>query len=1063
MHRSLAAQLLVLLAAVLVSTPIPGATPRATSHGAGDVYFYEDHPATRPSGALTIEAWVRVESQEGEAWLVAKGGAAGWRLGLRDRAPFIAGGAVSFTAPGPLPLRQWCHVAGVWGADGSLSIVVDGKLAGTSGPRPGNAVPTPEGPLAIGDAGGDGAIREYALDEVRLWTVARDVKDIGNGRFGEVRSAEGLLAAFPLGGGREAIHGLLGSLSGTSTITPCGILPSSLEVPFAAAPPVLDGVIVPLEYRRPEEAVLRYHDPTAPGDAVVRLVHGATDLFVAVEGLRMPAEAGAAPAFWVAIEPGPGTPFALQIELTQGAERFYRRDGNGAFVPCTGGDCPRPEDLEAKLSDECKGGVCTMTLELRLAKTLLGDAGEIGIAIAHVGYRQGEKEIWSWTATPGGADTSRPETWARALLAPESPGAVEPGGERAFLDVTAAGLPRFCELFECPERRFGERDPAADPAPGFALFVDFYEFRIIHPAGTPYFRPGDWELRVEDPLGNVPGLPLTLTEFREEPLGGTNDLIGDGVGEGVKLFFSAPPDLWEVIRDRKLDVFLTNQTSATERDLAYPVRALSLSERGTEVCPTHEEPWWVHVFIQRENLYSSESPFFEGMTREIHVLGGVGEKPPVTFYVAIASKLPEEEAEDYRVLAWELSARLEGTIDMINATLAGTLVDHADFAIMRDQLPPDVINFHTGEPQGQGLISAVVPDIDGVQEPSEAGPLPLVGTSTVLAVTVRTSQPLCRTCVFSGELVWQDGMRWQSPQTGTLSQRFNNNLSIAGDTYFFCSLVGVKVTFRPGWTPAVVPLPGGPPLTIPGLDLSDAPAICEIIECPPFDSGSGAAKPDVAPDPDFEPGFSLFFPLTDLGIRHPAGVPFFQPGDWDLRVWDPDGKITPLHLSAIREDLIDRGSGIVGDEPGEGVVLFFSFPPGFAESATGANLHLDVANRTLGTPREGSYRLDAIGYGAMPRQGSSGSFRRGDSNGDAEVDLSDALRTLGYLFLGAPPPDCPDAADANDDARIDISDAVGTLGFLFLGSAAPPPPGPFECGADPTGDALGACAPCPGA
>ena len=1063
MHRSLAAQLLVLLAAVLVSTPIPGATPRATSHGAGDVYFYEDHPATSPSGALTIEAWVRVESQEGEAWLVAKGGAAGWRLGLRDRTPFIAGGAVSFTAPDPLPLRQWCHVAGIWGADGSLSIVVDGKLAGTSGPRPGNVVPTSGGPLAIGDAGGDGAIREYALDEVRLWTVARDVKDIGNTRFEEVRSGQGLLAAFPLGGGREAIHGLPGSLSGTSTITPCGILPSSLEVPFAAAPPVLDGDIAPLEYRRPEECVLRYHDPTAPGDATVRLVHTATDLFLAVEGLRMPAEQGASPSFWVAIDPDPRTPFALQIELAQFAPRFYRMSEDGTFVPCSeaAGDCPGPGELGVKPRDECEGGVCTTTIEVRLAKTLLGGADEVGIAIAHVGYRQGDTKIRSLTTTPDGVDTSRPETWARAGLAPESPGAVESGGERAFLDVTAAALPRFCELFECPERRFGEPDPAAEPAPGFALFVDFYEYRIIHPVGTPYFRPGDWELRVEDPLGNVPGLPLALTEFREEPLGGQNDLIGDGIGEGVKLFFSAPPDAWRAMQDRKLDLVVTNHTGHTEREGGYPIRALSLDEHRTEICPSHDEPWWVHLVIQQHNLYFSESPFFPGMTREIHVLGGVGERPSTTFYAAIVSNLPEGEAEEYYVQGWWFGARLTGDLEMVEATIGGTVSIESNFTMVRDFTPPERINPYTGLQQGQGFVATNMQDRDGVQGPED---IPSIGTSTILAVTVRASEPLCTTCVVRGELVWQDGMMGQDPRTGAINVSLYNHLSIRGQSYFSCSLVGVEITFRPGWIPALVPLPGGPPVTIPGLDLSDAPSICEIIECPQPSSG---ARPDGAgggaPGPDFEPGFSLFFPFTDLEIRHPAGVPFFQPGDWDLRVWDPDGKITPIHLSVFREDLIDRGSGIVGDEPGEGVVLFFAFPPGFAEAATGANLHLDVANRTLGTPREGSYRLDAIGYGAMPRQGSSGSFRRGDSNGDAEVDLSDALRTLGYLFLGAPPPDCPDAADANDDARIDISDAVGTLGFLFLGSAAPPAPGPFECGADPTGDALGACAPCPGA
>src|SRR5262245_37361232 len=65
-------------------------------------------------------------------------------------------------------------------------------------------------------------------------------------------------------------------------------------------------------------------------------------------------------------------------------------------------------------------------------------------------------------------------------------------------------------------------------------------------------------------------------------------------------------------------------------------------------------------------------------------------------------------------------------------------------------------------------------------------------------------------------------------------------------------------------------------------------------------------------------------------------------------------------------------------------------------------------------------------------------FLRGNSNGDASIDISDALFSLGFLFLGSDSPPCADAADANDDGTIDISDASFTLGYLFLGSAAPP-------------------------
>jgi len=79
-------------------------------------------------------------------------------------------------------------------------------------------------------------------------------------------------------------------------------------------------------------------------------------------------------------------------------------------------------------------------------------------------------------------------------------------------------------------------------------------------------------------------------------------------------------------------------------------------------------------------------------------------------------------------------------------------------------------------------------------------------------------------------------------------------------------------------------------------------------------------------------------------------------------------------------------------------------------------------------------------------------FVRGDSSGDRTVDLSDAVFTLGYLFLGSQAPSCLESCDANDDGIINVTDPIHLLQFLFLGAAELPPPFP-ECGGD--GDAAG--------
>ena len=82
-------------------------------------------------------------------------------------------------------------------------------------------------------------------------------------------------------------------------------------------------------------------------------------------------------------------------------------------------------------------------------------------------------------------------------------------------------------------------------------------------------------------------------------------------------------------------------------------------------------------------------------------------------------------------------------------------------------------------------------------------------------------------------------------------------------------------------------------------------------------------------------------------------------------------------------------------------------------------------------------------------------FLRGDCNDDGAVDISDAVSTLGALFLGEGDPGCDDACDSNDDGTVDISDAIATLGVLFLGNGVIPLPGMTGCGVDPTDDDVG--------
>ena len=72
-------------------------------------------------------------------------------------------------------------------------------------------------------------------------------------------------------------------------------------------------------------------------------------------------------------------------------------------------------------------------------------------------------------------------------------------------------------------------------------------------------------------------------------------------------------------------------------------------------------------------------------------------------------------------------------------------------------------------------------------------------------------------------------------------------------------------------------------------------------------------------------------------------------------------------------------------------------------------------------------------------------FLRGECNDDGEVDLSDAVCTLNWLFSDVVTPRCIAALNSNGDADVDVSDPVTLLNFLFDGGPSPASPFP-DCG-----------------
>ena len=89
-----------------------------------------------------------------------------------------------------------------------------------------------------------------------------------------------------------------------------------------------------------------------------------------------------------------------------------------------------------------------------------------------------------------------------------------------------------------------------------------------------------------------------------------------------------------------------------------------------------------------------------------------------------------------------------------------------------------------------------------------------------------------------------------------------------------------------------------------------------------------------------------------------------------------------------------------------------------------------------------------------------GPFSRGDCNGDADLNLTDPVFLLQYLFLRGDRPPCLLACDADDRGQLNIADAVNVLNLLFNAGDPLPPPFP-GCGRAPARGELDCETPAP--
>jgi hypothetical protein len=65
----------------------------------------------------------------------------------------------------------------------------------------------------------------------------------------------------------------------------------------------------------------------------------------------------------------------------------------------------------------------------------------------------------------------------------------------------------------------------------------------------------------------------------------------------------------------------------------------------------------------------------------------------------------------------------------------------------------------------------------------------------------------------------------------------------------------------------------------------------------------------------------------------------------------------------------------------------------------------------------------------------------GDGNGDQNVEITDAVYLINYLFKSTAPPECPSpytcCADATGDGEATIADVVYLINYLFKSGPEP--------------------------
>lgn len=218
---------------------------------------------------------------------------------------------------------------------------------------------------------------------------------------------------------------------------------------------------------------------------------------------------------------------------------------------------------------------------------------------------------------------------------------------------------------------------------------------------------------------------------------------------------------------------------------------------------------------------------------------------------------------------------------------------------------------------------------------------------------------------------------------------------------------------------------------------------------------------------DTEPGVQIHFGRSPQEFEEPVGVSAgLGTSGVEVADLDLDG-----HLDVITTNRFGDGDGFSdftwlrgrGDGTFEERIHLRSGEPGpfrivdLRGDPAPEILHVDRASggvAIIDNFRAPPFSEDANANGIPDECEGGTAFVRGDSNSDGEVDLSDAIFSLRWKFLGKQAPACLRAADVDDDGAVELADTTRFLDYFFYSTAPPPEPPFLACGLDTTADEL---------